>query len=133
MMRNTRFTSRWRTLGALVIAFMIITAAIPLAGASPSAQGGTLRIGYLGPSGTDTANGAQLAIDQINAIGGVTAPDGSIYALELITMDEAPTAETISAAANTLVGEDATVILGPDTNAQITPDTPPRRPLRTDN
>jgi ABC-type branched-subunit amino acid transport system substrate-binding protein len=126
---NTKLTVRhlprsWRLLGVLLAALVIAVSAIPLAGASPAAQGGSvLRIGYLGPPGTETANGAQLAIDQINAIGGITAPDGTIYTLELVTLDAIPTVDTIGEAANTLVGEDATVILGPDDNAQITPDT----------
>ena len=123
-MTHTHFLLRRGALLTLpVIALLIVLSTIPLAGAAPAAQGGTLRIGYLGTSGTETANGAQLAIDQINAIGGITAPDGGIYTLELVTLDVMPTVDTISADANTLVGDGVAAILGPDDNAQITPDT----------
>jgi len=74
--------SHWqpRALAALVIALVIIGGAVPLAGAAPESQAqDTLVIGYLGAAEADTANGARLAMEQINSIGGVTLPNGNTY------------------------------------------------------
>jgi ABC-type branched-subunit amino acid transport system substrate-binding protein len=114
----------WRAAGLILIAVMVAGLATPLTQAAPGAQGANvLRIGYLGMPGSQTANGAQLAIDQINSSGGVAAPDGTTYRLELLTLDAVPTVDTMPNSISQLVTQDVSVLLGPDTNAQITPDT----------
>ncbi len=117
-----------RKAAAIGIAVLVVALALPLlwAGAprDAAAQGGSvLRIGYLGMRGTETANGAQLAIDQINSIGGVTASDGTVYRLELVPLDGPVTIDTLPAALETLSGQSVSAILGPDTNALITRET----------
>ncbi|HVO69226.1 MAG TPA: CARDB domain-containing protein [Aggregatilineaceae bacterium] len=114
----------WRAAGLILIAVMVAGPAAPFTQAAPGAQGANiLRIGYLGMPGSQTANGAQLAIDQINSSGGVAAPDGTGYQLELLTLDAVPTVDTMPNSISQLVTQDVSVLLGPDTNAQITPDT----------
>jgi len=127
---------RWRVTGLIGVALLIALLATPLAGAAPGAQGGgVLRIGYLGMAGTDTANGAQLAISQINSIGGINAAGGP-YQVELVTLSVPPTIDTLPGALAELIAQDVIAILGPDTNALITPDTiqalaSARRPVLT--
>lgn len=107
--------------GLAALLALVPLLAVPMAGASPAAQVELIfRLGYLGPVGTDTANGAQLAIDQINSIGGITAPDGSTFQLELVPLTFTPTAESLPEALATLTDEGVDVILGPDNNALIT-------------
>lgn len=116
-------TRRWRVAG-LVLTVLLVTGLIaPLAQAAPTPQGSVFRIGYLGPAGSPTANGAQLAIDQINSVGGVRAAGGATVQLELVTLEAAPTVEALPAALAELRGQGVGALLGPDTNAQITPDT----------
>ncbi len=113
-----------RAAGVILVVLLVASLAIPLVSAAPAAQStGAIRIGYLGVAGSDTANGAQLAIDEINAIGGITAPDGTVYQLELVTLPSEPTVDNFASAVNELTGQDVTVLLGPDDNALITPDT----------
>jgi branched-chain amino acid transport system substrate-binding protein len=111
----------WRTAGLILVAVLLTGLAAPFTQAAQEAN--VLRIGYLGMTGSPTANGAQLAIDQINSAGGVSAPDGVTYRLELLTLDADPTVDTMRDAIGKLVAQDVNVLLGPDTNAQITPDT----------
>ena len=117
-----------RKAAAILIVVLAAALVVPLALASSprdaAAQGGSvLRIGYLGMRGSETANGAQLAIDEINAIGGVTAVDGAVYRLELVPLDGPVTLDTLPAALNTLTEQSVVAILGPDTNALITRET----------
>ncbi len=114
---------RWGGAGLGLALLIMVGLVVPLALAAPTAQGGVFRIGYLGVAGTETANGAQLAIDQINAIGGVRAVDGATYQLELVVLDDALTLETLPVAVEDLVDQGVGALLGPDTNALITPDT----------
>ncbi len=107
----------------LLIALLAVLV-VPQATAAPGSQAApVLRIGYIGVAGSEAANGAQLAIRQINDFGGVTAPDGTRYQLELVTLDTLPTIETLPGALQTLAAQDVVALLGPDTNALITPDT----------
>lgn len=115
---------RWRTLAPAIVTLLIAALVVPLAAAAPAVQGTpVLRIGYIGVAGSEAANGARLAIAQINEFGGVTAPDGTAYQLELVALDTMPTVETLSGALETLLAQDVVALLGPDTNALITPDT----------
>ncbi|MBN1967469.1 MAG: ABC transporter substrate-binding protein, partial [Anaerolineae bacterium] len=114
---------RWRGLGVVLIALLIAALAGPMALAAPRAQtGAVLRIGYLGAPNGDSASGALLAIDQINASGGIAAADGTIYQLELLTLPGAPAADTVASALSQFAGQGAVVILGPDFNSLLTPD-----------
>jgi ABC-type branched-subunit amino acid transport system substrate-binding protein len=110
-----------RAVAIILAALLIASLAIPLVGAAPAAQtAGVIRLGYLGMAGSDTANGAQLAINEINAIGGITAPDGTAYRLELVTLSSDPTPDTFASAIQELTAQDVSVLLGPDSNTLIT-------------
>lgn len=112
---------RW--LPVLMTAWM--AAALLLAGlaspVSPAAarQGTLLRVGYLGLPETDAAMGAQLAIDEINSLGGIAAPDGTTYTLELATLATAPTEATLPDAVTAFASQGVVAILGPDDNALL--------------
>jgi ABC-type branched-subunit amino acid transport system substrate-binding protein len=113
-----------RAVGLILAGLLIGSLAIPLVGAAPAAQtAGVIRLGYLGMAGSDTANGAQLAINEINAIGGITAPDGTAHQLELVTLSSDLTLDTFASALNELTAQDISVLLGPDSNDLLTPDT----------
>lgn len=105
-----------RALGLALAALLVVGLGGTLTQAAPQ-TGNVLRIGYLGPEGSQTANGAQLAIQQINAIGGVRAPDGTAYTLELLTLDTAPTADTLIAGIEQLDAQNVAALLGPDETA----------------
>lgn len=108
----------------LLIALLVAALIVPLAAAAPAKQvEPVLRIGYLGIENSASANGAQLAIRQINDFGGVTAPDGTVYQLELVSLDTLPTVETLPGALQTLLGQDVVALLGPDTNTLVTRET----------
>jgi ABC-type branched-subunit amino acid transport system substrate-binding protein len=108
----------------LFLVFILITAlASPIAWAAPTAQTATvLRIGYLGTATSDTAQGALLAIDQINAMGGFTAADGGTYQFELFSLVNPPTAESVSSSVRAMTAQGVVAILGPDTSDLLTPD-----------
>lgn len=112
--------------GGLVLLLMVaVTLTAPLAQAAPWSApqgGGVLRIGYLGMAGSAAANGAQLAVDQINGAGGFTAADGNVYRLELIMLAAAPTAETLGNNITAMVAQNIVAFLGPDSSAALTPD-----------
>ncbi|MBI5961590.1 MAG: amino acid ABC transporter substrate-binding protein, partial [Chloroflexi bacterium] len=111
--------------GAVLISLIALVAVwiVPAAGAAaPAFQTNVLRIGYFGAAETDFANGAQLAIDQINASGGFTAADGTIYQLELITLEAPPTIDSFANDVLTLQSQKSVVFLGPDTNASLSPE-----------
>ncbi|MEP0764777.1 MAG: ABC transporter substrate-binding protein [Chloroflexota bacterium] len=118
-----RRTRRWRVAGLAFTLLLVAGLVAPLTQAAHAAQGSVFRIGYLGPAGSPTANGAQLAIDQINSVGGVRAAGGATVQLELVALEAAPTVESLPAALEELRGQGVGALLGPDTNAQITPDT----------
>lgn len=110
-LRTSRGISR-----LLIPAALIASAALVLSGCSGGLGGdsttgdsgeGAIKLGMLAPfSGSESAfgdymkNGAQLAVDEINAAGGVDGRD-----LELITEDDACDATASVAAANKLVTE----------------------------
>ncbi len=121
---NLHHITRHRKVGLLVSVVVLAGLIVPLALAAPAPQAATtLRIGYLGPMTSDTANGAQLAMDQISAAGGITAPDGTNYRFELAALATEPTAETLEVALNELLDQDLVAILGPDSNSLFTADT----------
>lgn len=113
--------SRSWSVGALVLALLVIAALVaPLAQAAPASQAATvLRVGYLGPADTPTANGAQLTIDQINGAGGFTGADGVQYQFELLTLAAPPTNDTFQQDIKAFTAQDAVALIGPDTNALL--------------
>ena len=91
--------------GVIVLTLLLAITALPLVNAAPPTQANVLRLGYLGPNTAETARGAQLAINQINTIGGITAPDGNTYRMELVTTGRVPTIESLSEDLDFLVGK----------------------------
>ena len=82
--------NRFRALAALVLTLVF---ALTLA-ASAQTAGGVVAIGYSGPLsggaaqyGQDVQRGIQMAIDQVNASGGLTA-GGKKYTLKLVSLDD---------------------------------------------
>ncbi len=115
----TRFipgVRRWPTLIALLT---LLVAATGPALASPSAQASVLRVGYLGVADSDLAKGAQLAMDQINGAGGLRA-GGATYQIELVTLAQPPTAESLSRDVAALVSQGVVALLGPEDNTVLT-------------
>ena len=82
------------------------------AGDASGEAGGTFTIGVIGPLtggnaiyGTNVANAAQIAVDEINALGGDIQ-------FELLTEDDTNDAETAVNAYNALMGEGMQILLG---------------------
>ncbi len=90
------------------IAFLCLLLLLPTA---IEAQGPVFRIGVLGSDVTALSMGANLAIQQINAAGGVRGADGNFFQLELISQ---PTSSMDTAIAN-LNQSDVIAVLGPVT------------------
>lgn len=118
MMRTLVATPRARLALALIV-ILLATVAAPAVG-TVRGQGGMLQILYLGTPGSDAANGALLAIEQINSVGGFRGADGNLYTLELLTLPEAPTAETLPAAIASYSAQNIVALLGPDSDALLT-------------
>lgn len=102
--------------------FLLMTAILLLLAGQVMARqtGTTARLGYIGQSDSDMARGIQLAIDEINAAGGITGPGNSVYFLELVTA-EADTAEAVPTAIESLTSQGVVAIFGPDSNALALP------------
>lgn len=115
-MKKLRWILHTKPAAALLLAALVIAlVTMPLAGTVPETRAqGTLVIGYLGAADTDTANGARLAVEQINSIGGVTLPDGATHLLELVTLDTAPTVDNLFDNVTALGVLNAVALLGPD-------------------
>lgn len=112
-----------RGAGLLLIMLLIAALALPTAAAAPAAQTATvLRIGYLGNATSPTAQGALLAIDQINSAGGFQATDGVTYQFELISLANPPTADSLAGSITAMTAQGVVAILGPDTNDLLTQD-----------
>lgn len=112
----------WHITGLILVVALLSAGVAPLASASPVPQESEiLQIGYLGTPDSDTANGAQLAIDQINDAGGVTAPDGTNYVLQLMPFEGGfLSVETLPDAIDSLVADGADVLLGPNAFSLLT-------------
>jgi branched-chain amino acid transport system substrate-binding protein len=106
-----------RTLAALAVSLSLMVAGCT-PGANPAAGGSggfTVKFGFIAPlSGTDaafgegTVNGARLAIEHVNAAGGV---DGQ--KLELLLRDDAGNADKGVTAAQDLVKQNVVAVIGP--------------------
>jgi len=114
---------RWRGVALIVVALLIGALLVPLALAAPRPQAAeTLAVGYLGAPNSHTARGALLAMEQINSVGGFSAPDGTTYELELITLDAAPTIDSLPNDIAELTSQDVVALLGPDSSTLFTPE-----------
>jgi ABC-type branched-subunit amino acid transport system substrate-binding protein len=112
-----------RGAGLILILVLIAALAVPTAAAAPAAQTATvLPIGYLGTNTSPTAQGAQLAIDQINSAGGFQGSDGVTYKFDLTTLANPPTADSLAGSIAAMTAQGVVAILGPDTNALMTQD-----------
>jgi ABC-type branched-subunit amino acid transport system substrate-binding protein/uncharacterized protein YgiM (DUF1202 family) len=117
-MRGRVLFRQWYGLGLVVALALVAGLFAPLALAAPTAQDeAVIRVGYLGEVGDEAAQGIQLAISQINSAGGITAPDGTSYRLEMVT----PAPEMLSMAAldeavEDLAQQDVVAIFGPNDN-----------------
>jgi branched-chain amino acid transport system substrate-binding protein len=120
-MISQRHMIKTRSLVLVLSALLLVGLAVPLALASPDRQdANVLRIGYLGAATSPAANGARLAMDQIDAAGGVPAPDGTTYRFELVPLAVAPEADTLASGIEKLVRQNVVAILGPDDSALFT-------------
>lgn len=116
----TRFVPGVRRWPVMIALLALLIAATGPALASPPTQTSVLRIGYLGVTDSDLAKGAQLAMDQINGAGGLRAGGGT-YQLELVTLAQPPTADSLSRDIAALVAQGVVALLGPEDNAVLTP------------
>lgn len=82
------------------------------------AQQATFRIGILGSSDSPLAKGAQLAIDQINADGGVRGADGTVFRLQAVIQGPDVQGSYTRAIAN-LGTASVVAIVGPETTAEV--------------
>lgn len=82
------------------------------------AQQPTFRIGVLDVNGGSMAQGAQLAIDQINAAGGVRGADGTIFRLQAVLQNPDIQGSYTRAIAN-LGTASVVAIVGPETTAEV--------------
>lgn len=110
--------SRSLIVGLLIVLIAVLI--VPGAAAAPAAQSpNVLRIGYLGTADSDLAQGAQLAIDQINSLGGFTAADGNTYQLALGTLASPTTADSLASDLTALTAQNVIALLGPDDNSVL--------------
>jgi ABC-type branched-subunit amino acid transport system substrate-binding protein len=115
---NTR-----RAAGLLLVLVLIMALGVPPVWAAPPAQAAQImRIGYLGLATGETAQGALLAIDQINSVGGFNAADGATYQFELISLASSPNVNTLAASVEAMKAQGVIAILGPDDSDLLTPD-----------
>jgi ABC-type branched-subunit amino acid transport system substrate-binding protein len=79
----------------------------------------TLKVGYIGTADDDTARGIQLAMNQLNGAGGITAADGEDYLYELV-VSESVTPDQVPTAIRLLTEQGVVAIFGPDSDALVT-------------
>lgn len=82
------------------------------------AQSSVFRIGVLGGEDGRISNGARLAIEEINAAGGVRGADGTFFQLQLITQAVDGTS-TVANAASGLSQSSVIAILGPESSDDV--------------
>lgn len=98
-------------LGLLVSLFL-------LPGLSASAQQPTFTIGVLDNERGPISSGARLAVQEINAAGGVRGAEGTFFRLELLIQ---PTnfGENLAEAVDVLSANGVIAVLGPESNAEV--------------
>jgi branched-chain amino acid transport system substrate-binding protein len=113
------------TLGSIAAA---VTLGAALAACSPSVPD-TLKIGVLTPQsgpfalrGKDLVNGAQLAVDEINASG--YKIQGKPVKLELVTVDDKGEVDAAKEGAEKLLADGVTAVIGPLNTPQAVPVVP---------
>lgn len=106
----------------LVLVLIIALGAPPVLAAPPTQAAQVMRIGYLGLATSETAQGALLAIDQINSLGGFEAADGATYQFELISLASPPDVNTLAASITAMKAQGVVAILGPDESDLLTVD-----------
>lgn len=117
-MKSTRSASVWRRARYLAASVALATAVAGcgggVGGSDDEKSGDTIKFGMLAPfSGTESAfgdymkNGAALAVEEINADGGIDGKD-----IELVTQDDGCDATTAVAAANKLVSQGVVASVG---------------------
>jgi branched-chain amino acid transport system substrate-binding protein len=82
------------------------------------AQTPVFRIGILDSERGPISNGARLAVEEINAAGGVRGADGTFFQLELL-VQPANSANEIASAASTLSQASVIAIIGPESNNDV--------------
>lgn len=81
-------------------------------------QPAVVRLGLLGSADSPAGRGAQLAIAEINGAGGITGPDGTVYAIELLSTP-VRTADEVRAGLDALNQRGVLAILGPDDDSVV--------------
>jgi ABC-type branched-subunit amino acid transport system substrate-binding protein len=82
------------------------------------AQSPVFRVGVLDSDDGRISNGARLAVQEINAAGGVRGADGTLFQLELI-IQPASSTTTIADAVNQLNQSNVIAILGPEASNDV--------------
>ncbi len=114
------FPTRWT---------VILFALLPFLFAACSASPGEIKIGVLAPlsgqyaetSGQPMVDAVQLAVDQVNAAGGLEV-NGRRYEIVLVVEDDAANPETAVSAARKLINQDAVMaLIGPPFSSAAIP------------
>lgn len=102
--------------GALCIVTVLALCAIVVPAWATAAQDEVfLSIGVIGGSDSDTARGVSLAVEQVNATGPITLPDGRLARFSVVVVDARTPAE-VSGALAQLLQTSPVAIFGPDDN-----------------
>jgi branched-chain amino acid transport system substrate-binding protein len=124
-MHPSRLQTLARSRGSALASIALATT---LAGCSPSVPD-TLKIGMLTPQtgpfalrGKDLVNGAQLAVDEINASG--YKIQGKPVKLELVTVDDKGEVDAAKQGAEKLLADGVTAVIGPLNTPQAVPVVP---------
>ncbi|NDJ84462.1 MAG: ABC transporter substrate-binding protein [Chloroflexi bacterium] len=123
MMRYRKDT-KWLWPGLIFVVVAMVATLIGgqvLAGSARQANT-TLTIGYIGQPDSDLARGLQLAINEINAAGGVDDPNNVTYTFELVVAEVPPDdPNAVEGALQSLASAQPVVIFGPDSNSLALP------------
>ena len=128
-MHPSRLQTLAKSLGSALASIAMVAAfGSTLAGCSPPVPD-TLKIGMLTPQtgpfalrGKDLVNGAQLAIDEINASG--YKIQGKAVKLELVTVDDKGEVDAAKEGAEKLLADGVTAVIGPLNTPQAVPVVP---------
>jgi branched-chain amino acid transport system substrate-binding protein len=113
--RTTSQLSFGRIIGRIVVMMMVLVL-IQISTASIQAQNQPVfRIGVLGEEDSDFVHGIQLAVDTINADGGVIGADGTAFQLELVIQ---PT-ETMTTSLANINQASVIAVLGPERSNDV--------------
>ncbi len=107
---------RPRTLAAVLL--LSLFGALAPGVATLAQQPVIVRLGLLAAADSPAGRGAQLAIAEINGSGGITGPDGTLYAFELLSVPVS-TADEVRAALDALIEREVLAFLGPDRDAVV--------------